>query len=338
MRSKREADNEAAPSEAIPSLLSFFNEYRSFAVISHEEPDGDCVGSSLALADFLHHYSRNTLSAALYSPGPFKRFEIKQFEHHFSVSADTGWKNADAVIVLDCSTPERIGFFREQLGNKPVAVIDHHSAGERFGTVRYIDPSAPSVTFLIYRLFDYTNITPTERTARSILFGLCTDTGFFRHITENSEHVFKVIGRLTAAGASPNEIYRIINGNRPLESRRLLGTLLERTESFFDGRLLVTYEKHSDLRGFDTSIRDSDTLYSLLQTVHASQVVALLRDEQNGALSVGLRSNNHIDVGAIAREFGGGGHKKAAGFTWEGTAEAVKTALKERCQPHFFES
>ncbi len=335
MRPKRSAVNRAAPSEAIPSLLSFFNEYRSFVVISHEGPDGDCVGASLALADFLHHYSQNTLSVALYSPGPFARFEIQQFQHHFRVSVDSVWENADAVIVLDCSTPERIGFFQDRLGNKPVAVIDHHSAGEQFGTVRCIDPSAPSVTFLIYRLFDYVNLTPTGPTARNILFGLCTDTGFFRHITENSEHVFQVIGRLTAAGASPNEMYNIINGNRPIESRRLLGTLLERTESFFEGRLLVTYEKHSDLRKFDTSLRDSDTLYSLLQTVHASQVVALLRDEKNGALSVGLRSNNHIDVGAIARELGGGGHKKASGFTWTGTAEEAKTAIKERCKPYF---
>jgi phosphoesterase RecJ-like protein len=303
---------------------TFIEQHTTFFIMSHEEPDGDCIGSSLALESLLERMGKQVF---LYSPGPFKRFEIQQYADLFRTAIADEYTADAAIFVLDCSTPDRIGTLYSRIREHEIAVIDHHSAGEPFGSIRYIDTRAPSVTFMIQKLFAFLDLSLTKEEAHYLLFGVCTDTGFFRHVTGGSADVFRSVAELSEAGASPNHIYREMYGNRPLESRLLLGRLLARTESHYNGKLLITFENKVDLGGHDISIRDSDTLYMLLQSVRGVQVVILIREEEEGQCSVGLRSNEAIDVGEIARSFGGGGHKKAAGFYWQGPIPSIKPTL-----------
>ncbi|TFG59147.1 MAG: bifunctional oligoribonuclease/PAP phosphatase NrnA [Spirochaetales bacterium] len=315
-------------------ILDFISRYSDFSIVSHRDPDGDCIGSSIALGRFLLGLGK---TLRLYSPGPFNRFGIEDYEVFFDgrpfvCGPETG------IIVLDCSTLDRIGHFARNLTGE-TAVIDHHSSGTPFGSARYIDASAPSTTYLVYRLMKEAGAHMDEETAQWLLFGLCTDTGFFRHLDAGSAGVFEAAAELAAAGANPNKAYGTMFGGRTLSSRRLLGRLLDRTESCRDGRLLLTYETLDDLRetlpgasGIRKAAaadRDSDTLYSLLQGVRHAEVVIFVREEGPGLLSAGLRSNNHLDVGAIAKSFGGGGHKKAAGLEYRGSLDELKGLLKE---------
>ncbi len=306
-------------------LVQFIDDHTVFAVVSHKEPDGDCVGSSLALRSLLERLGKRVI---LLSPGPFTRFEISRFEHHFHTSLPQS-AAIDGAIILDCSTPERIGAIASQISHVKKAVIDHHAAGVPFGDVRCVDPRAPSVTSLIHRLFEQYKLPLTRDEARHLLFGLCTDTGFFRHLTDDSGTVFNDVASLCNAGASPHEVYRMMYGNRPLASRILLGSLLAGTRAYFDGKLLITTERQSDLRGSGTEIRDSDTLYLLLQSTAFVEAVVLIREEEDGKNSVGLRSGESIDVGAIARSLGGGGHTKAAGFSTDCTVEEIEKTIFE---------
>jgi phosphoesterase RecJ-like protein len=180
---------------------------------------------------------------------------------------------------------------------------------------------------LIQHIIETLDDTPTCEEAQYLLFGLCTDTGFFRHLTEDSAHVFAAVSRLTAAGAGPNRIHSLIYGNRPLASHRMLSTLLMRTETYFGGRLLLTYETVNDPGQKDGRLRNSDTLYLLLQNTEGVEAVALLQEEKPDELSVGLRSNTSLDVGEIARAFKGGGHKKAAGFPFYGSIDEARTRI-----------
>lgn len=309
-------------------LLRVIEKETEFCLLSHADPDGDCIGSQLALAHFLRRIGKEV---HLYSPGPFERPEIREYQHQFSERFEESVRRRDPVaIVLDCSSVERVGNLAEDLeGLSTVVVIDHHSSGNSFGNLHFIDPALPAVTLLVQSLIETMGYAVHETEAKWILFGFCTDTGFFRHLDPKGASVLGDIARLAVAGASPKQIYGMIYGARPLAARILLGRLLARTESYFDDQLLLTYETLDDARTFGIANRDSDTLYQQLQTVKGCEAVVLIREEENRWCTVGLRSNSRVDVGAIAKSFGGGGHARAAGFSWNGTREDIKRQLLE---------
>jgi len=243
------------------------------------------------------------------------------FDAHVPQKIDS---NTTAVVILDCSTLDRISYLADEIEGLPVIVIDHHSSGNPFGTYRFIDSTAPSVTFMILHIIEAAGETPTEEEAQTLLFGLSTDTGFFRHLSAHSGETFEAAARLADAGANPNQIHRKMYGGRPLESKQLLGLLLHRTRSFADGKILITYETIEEQNKFGIKNRDSDTLYQQLQSIEGCEVVALIREEKPGECSVGLRSNFYADVGKIALELGGGGHARAAGLTWNGSRKTAE--------------
>lgn len=318
------------PFEVPDALIEFIRSHNAFLVLGHREPDGDCLASQLVLRNILTSLGKE---AYVLSPGPFVRPEVTDLEDDFADPAPflsgsgAGEAGDSAVIVVDSSTPERLAALEPLLEGRPTAVVDHHASGVPFGDVRFVEKDAPSTTFLVFHIAKSIGYTLTEEDAELLLFGLCTDTGFFRHVKENSGPTFRAASELTEAGGSPSKVFHLMYGNRPLESRRLLGKLLLRTSSHFGGRLLYAYEELADTAGRGFVIRDSDTLYQLLQTTRGVEVVVLIREEKPGECSVGLRSRPSVDVGAAARVFGGGGHAQAAGFSWFGTREEIQAKV-----------
>jgi phosphoesterase RecJ-like protein len=192
-----------------------------------------------------------------------------------------------------------------------------------------VEPSAPSTTILVLDLFEAIGLTPDADTARLILFGLCTDTGFFRHLGPSSADTYRAVARLVERGTSTADVYMMVYGRRELASRKLLGEMLERAESHWSDRLIVTWQTIADRKKLDAHQRGEDDLYRLLQTVKGNVAVVLIREEEEGLFSVGLRSTAEVNVGAIAASFGGGGHRQAAGFDIHGTLESVKNTIIE---------
>ena len=306
------------------SIEAFFTGHTSFGIIGHEEPDGDCFCSQLLIESLLDRLGKPT---CLLSAGPFVRPEIQEMRKRFVGSLSDCGGGIDALVIVDCSTPERIGSIAKEVGSIETAVIDHHASGSHFGDVRFVDPSAPSVTYMIYELMRYLNFDPTRTEAELLLFGMCTDTGFFRHLDASSGRVFSAVAEITKAGASPNDAYHRMYGNRSFESRLLLGRLLSRVTRYFDGRLLLTYESADELSEFGADHRDSDSLYQLLQGVAGCRAVALIRIEPNGNCSVGLRSRDSLDVGSIAHKHGGGGHRNASGFETPSGIDEIRNVI-----------
>jgi len=306
------------------AAVDFLRAHESFLVLGHKEPDGDCIASQIAMATIISFLGKK---ASIHSVGPFDRPEIEGFADRFTpVIPDESLPGA-AVIIVDCSTPDRTGDLGSRVEGLPTLVIDHHSAGETFGTARYVDDSAPSTTFLIFPLFEVLGIPVDPQTAHLLLFGFCTDTGFFRHLGARRPETFLTLSRIAACGTSPAEVYMMIYGHRDLSGRKLLGELLLRVESHREGRLLVSWQTIEDRRKHDAHQRGEDELYRLLQTVRGAVVVAFIKEEVEGRYSVGLRSNPPVDVGRIAASFGGGGHRLAAGFDIKGTLDSVKATV-----------
>ena len=312
----------AAPKPSLtppPEVLTFLGKYRRYFILGHQDPDGDCLGSELGIARLLE---KRGVQAVLFSPGPFRRPEIIDYAPRFQNRIPPALRKEaleaedTAVLIMDCSTLERIGEgLREDIRDFPVGVIDHHASGEDFGICRWIEPRAAAVTCMVHQSYKALAVPLDAEAAEDLFLGLSTDTGFFRHMEAGSAAVFRTAADLTDAGASPKKIFQRMNGNRTLESRILLGILLSRTESYHQGALLVTFETLEDLDRFGPDNRDSDTLYQQLQGVRGCEMVVLIREESEGVCSAGLRSNRRVDVGALAQSQGGGGHPRAAGFT-----------------------
>jgi bifunctional oligoribonuclease and PAP phosphatase NrnA len=308
-----------------PEVISFIREHDTYVILGHREPDGDCIASQAAFRGLLSALGKE---GTLVSAGPFDRPEIASFGGLFlPVAPPELLTSRPAVAVLDCSTPDRSGSAGAGLTGLSTLVVDHHSSGEEFGTVRYIEVPSPSTTLLVLSLFDAFGLTPTREQARLILFGLCTDTGFFRHLGEGSAAAFRDIARLVEMGTSTAEVFQMVFGKRNLAARKLLALMLDRTESHREGRLLLSWQSFRDRAAMDGALRGEDELYRLLQTVKGVEVVVLIKEEAEGQCSVGLRSTPDVDVGVVARSFGGGGHRQAAGCDVKGSVESVRASV-----------
>jgi len=305
-------------------LIDFIRGGERFLVAGHKEPDGDCVGSQLALASALRRLGK---SAVPCSAGPFKRPEIKAYEPIFTASPSEEDRRNARAIIMDCSNAARTGDLEPFLAGAPVAVIDHHASSERFGDVSFVDDKAPSVTFMTLALIEALGIEPTKEEAELLLFGLCTDTGFFRHVDSPSWETFEYAARMMRAGASPKRTFFAMNGGKSFESRILMGLILSRIESHFGGKLVLSYENLEDTERFGLQGRDSDALYQLLQSIGGVEAVVLIRQETPDNCTVGFRSRESVDVSAIASRFGGGGHKQAAGLSAKGTIAGLREGI-----------
>ena len=315
-------------------ILDFLKTGYKFIVAGHKEPDGDCIGSQLALGSILKRLGKNVIQC---SSGPFKRTEIKKYENLFCPNPDSKMKQDARVIITDCSSAERMGDLADLLKGLPTALIDHHTRGietpAHNGPV-FINSEAPSVTFMILKLADTLGIELTAVEAELLLFGLCTDTGFFRHEDSNSAETFEAAARFIRAGASPKKTFQAINGGKSLDSRHLLARILGRAESFFNGKLIVSSEELEETRQFGPQGKDSDTLYQLIQSIEGVEAIVIIRQENPENCVVGLRSKDNVDVSAIARFFNGGGHKNAAGAVVPGTIAEIKKKILEIFQLH----
>ena len=157
-----------------------------------------------------------------------------------------------------------------------------------------------------------------EEIAKILFFGLSTDTGFFRFLTNESKEVFNSAARLVESGANPRTTYQDITSGKPWNTRKLLGILLDRAERYENGKLVITYETLEDTKKYGQEGRDSDALYSLMLEVESVEAVAFIRQDTEFTCTLGLRSKDKCDVSLIAKTFGGGGHKNASGASTNG--------------------
>ena len=317
-------------SELIPEILSFLSKYEQYVIIGHKEPDGDCIGSQLALGRYLTQQGKHV---HIVSAGPFLRTEIKSFECYFEKTLPV-FSDSTALIIIDCSNISRTGFesteFPEIL---PMLFIDHHASGRPEGQICFVDIQAPATAFLIQEILEEAHYALSKEIAELLFFGVATDTGFFRHLETGSGKYFNAVARLVDAGASPKQAYYAMSGGKQLGNRKLLGELLLRTESYYNNQLLFSWLTLSDQERYGVESRDSDMLYQLLMTVENSEVVVIIRQEKPDYCTIGLRSKAWVDVGKIAESFGGGGHKHAAGAYVQSTLEDLKPHVL-----HAFES
>lgn len=308
-------------------ILETIRSCTTAVVIGHVSPDGDCVHSQIAAQKMLQKMG---VEAHLVNTGPFQRKEIREYEPLFAPHIDPQLKAKDPLVVMvDCSTLDRIGYLGEEIEGLTILTIDHHASGESFGDFAYIVPKSLSTTLCVMQFYKALEIDLTKEIAEHIFFGLATDTGFLKFIGPYRGETFHLIGELVELGVSPNDIYNQMEGGNTLISQRFLATLLLRAEPLLEGRLMVVVEEPSDVDNFDLSDRPSDLLYSHLLGVDKVEVVLYFKYIERDVWEIGLRSSHFssIDVGAISSTLNGGGHRKAAGATVKSDLEELKSLL-----------
>ena len=310
--------------EKTDELKAFIDTHNFFFIIGHKEPDGDCITSCLGVAAILDYFGK---PYQLLSAGPFKRNEVIRWQEQFSDTMDfqdESERKNSGLFICDCSELIRLGEIDGDLKGFDTFVIDHHkTSGLEEGFQGYVNGDAPACAFLI-QLFYEALIGPVPADlAKTLFFGICTDTGFFRFLTNNSSEVFAAVSRLVADGADPRSTYREINSGKPYSTRKLLGVLLGKAERYLDGRLVVTYESLEDTKKWGLDGRDSDSLYQLLLSAKGVEAVAFLRQDTPTTCTGGFRSQDKIDVSVVAAKFGGGGHKNASGMSCNGRVETL---------------
>ena len=310
--------------DKVNELKAFIKNHDFFFIAGHKEPDGDCITSCLGVAAILDYFEK---PYQLLSAGPFKRNEVIRWQDKFSATMefqDEKERKASGLIIVDCSEIIRLGDIDGDLKGLDTFVIDHHKTSEIGGEIKgLINPDAPACAFLIQLFYEALIGNVPAELAKTLFFGICTDTGFFRFLTDNSAEIFAAVSRLVADGADPRTTYREINSGKPYSTRKLLGVILGRAERYLDGRLVVTYETLEDTKKWGLEGRDSDALYQLMLSAKGVEAVAFLRQDTPTTCTGGFRSQDKIDVSAVAAKFGGGGHKNASGMSCNGRVETL---------------
>lgn len=310
-------------------ILALLRNREEFVVIGHVSPDGDCLSSQMAMNSMLLKMGKTVHMA---NAGPFDRSEISHLRSDFLNHIDDELKQRDPlIVVVDCSSPERIGHLADEIEGLTTVVFDHHSSGEQFGTYRYIVPRSVSTTLIIMQLYKALDVEISQEIAEHLFFGFATDSGFFRFINAYRGETLRLAAELVDLGVSPNVMNDRMTGGKSFGYIKYLGKLIDRSESLFDGKVMISSSCLEDSKQYITTDKPSDSLYTMLLSVQGVEVVLFFKELEGERTEVGFRSSHQssINVGALAESFGGGGHKKAAGATVNKPIKETRKLLLE---------
>ena len=315
------------------TLLDLIRSQQSFLLTVHESPDGDCVGAQTALSHLLLAMGK---TVHIVNPDPLSASFQFLTEHTSFGTARSGdpLPEFDVAVLLDCSQLTRVGSLGKRIAEcqKTIAVIDHHVGSENGdGSVFYVDVHAAATGALIRRLYAELGVELTLPAAEGIFLSLVSDTGWFRYSNANAE-VFSMAAELVALGVDSARIYDSINRRNHPDSPRLLADALQNHRLLLEGRLArLSLDKAMIGRCSKTDF-DTDIMMEPLRSIEGVEVVALLKERFDGNVKCSLRARGDVDVQAIVKQFGGGGHKKAAGATMMMRLAEAERAIDDAVQ------
>ncbi len=294
-----------------------------FLLTAHEGPDGDALGSLLGMHRLLTQLGKDSVMfmAAKEFPLPIEYRFLPLEEVFHEPPADM----VDRTIVfLDCGNIDRMPVDFLTNGESFVINIDHHHDNTMFGDVNLVDIDASCTAEIVYELAGLLGAEVTPEIASALYVGLVTDTGKFMY--ENTKaRTHQIAAELIEAGVDVDDTYRRLYEHVPIEKLRLVSRALDGIQHHCDGRLVLAYITAADYEASGASEGMTEGIIDHLRSVEGAKVSALIRDlgdRGSAARKVSLRSSEgEIDVSAIARKYGGGGHKRAAGFSTDVSCE-----------------
>lgn len=284
-------------------------DHRVIGITAHVRPDGDAIGSCLGLWNYLtRKYAGRDIQVYL-DPLPTKFLFLPGADQVKQVGDEE--RDFDLFITLDCGAIDRIGpaakYFRAA---RKTVCIDHHVRMGDFAQINYIFPEASSTSELIFDLIDQDLL--DNKIAQCLYMGIAHDTGLFQYSC-TSEKTMRIAGRLMSTGIDYSGIIDMTFSARSFEQNRILGHALDKARLYADGRFVASYISKEEMDAYGVTAGDLDLIVSQLRVIKGVEVACFLYQVGASDFKVSFRSNGRIDVAALAMDYGGGGHIRAAG-------------------------
>ncbi len=322
--------------ERFEQIILALNRGQRFVLTCHIRPDGDAIGSMLALGIAL---LQNDKEVVFYTEDPIPANLTFLPESSTIIHEMPENLSESTLCILDCNEPKRIGSLGERMVEEAdsIIVLDHHLDNDHFSnmekSVAYIDPDLFAVGALVMLLLQEMEWPINEAIATSLYTAIITDTGAFRH-SNTTAAAFHMASQLVEAGADPYFISNRLYQSYPERRIHLLGLVLRTLELFSHGKIALLQATPDMFRVTGAKAEDTEDFVGFARCIDTVEVAVFLREVHAGHVNVSLRSKEFVNVAEIAKTFGGGGHFHAAGFTATGNMvdikEAILKELKER--------
>jgi len=308
--------NEARSHERrIAELLTLFRTHRRLLLTSHSRPDGDAIGSVLALAEILDQLGCKA-DVILVDPIPATYSALPNLQriHHKASANDVDPTGTIPAVLLECDGIARTGL--QGLEGRTLINIDHHASGRPFGSINWIDEHACAVAAMIYRLALAAGVKITPSMATCLYAAIMSDTGAFTYPSTNAQ-TFALVHDLAARGANPSQIARDIYFSNPASKIRLLGVALSNLNC--EGDIAWAWITAEEMDRIGAGAEDCEGVVNYLISIAGVESAVFLREVPDvSQFRLSIRSKGKLDVARIAEQFGGGGHRNASGCTLEG--------------------
>ena len=333
-------DEPAGRMVALSELPDIIDAYDRYLVFTHIHMDGDTFGAAVAFADAMREIGRD---AWVVTGEPPQR-TLELINAPYVVDADTaarlvgGGGDGDdgsppyLAVAMDFSDTERLegreGLFREA---RETLSIDHHSVSKPACDYNCGVPGAAATSEVVYNLLRLAGLPVTERVATALYVGIVTDTGRFQY-TNTTPETHRIAAELLEAGADFGAAYRCIYQSVKAEKLFVQSAMLSTLDIFADGRAAMAFVRAETLDRLGAGEDETDGMSEVLRGIIGVEVSAFLKELPDGKIKASMRSKDWLDVAALAAEFGGGGHTRAAGFTSVLSMEGICAALKDRLE------
>jgi phosphoesterase RecJ-like protein len=309
-------------------FVDLVRSHQRFLLTTHIRPDGDALGSMLAMADGLERLGKSVrmLVASAVAPryhflDPHRRIE------HWLPPGD-GRIDVDLAMVLDTSAWGQLGnfapVFKELKATK--VVVDHHRTQDDLGAERFVDEKAEATGRLVYDARTALDVPLSPAAATYLYVALVMDTGWFRHSnTDGDTH--RLVAKLIDAGARPDELYDLLFEQNSLGRLLLQSRVVARSQVLCDGRVAYVELHRDDYEATGSTPADSEDLVNFPRSIAGVEVGLFFAEQPRGGIKVSFRARGDVDVACVAEGFGGGGHRLAAGAVLAGTLDEVKTRV-----------
>ncbi len=316
------------PSQPIAAVLDAIQKRHRFLLTSHCRPDGDAVGSLLALWMTLNAMGKHA-EMLLYDPVPVIYRTLPSADQIRGVAGLAAGFEPDAVVLLECDS---VGRSRLQgLEDKFLINIDHHTSGNPFASVNWIDTKASAVAEMVYRLADAAKVAVTPAMATCLYTALLSDTGSFCY-EGTSASTFALAKGLVELGANPARIAEDLYFSNPLSKMQLLGVALTTLQR--DGSVAWLWVTHDDMVRLGASDEDALGIVNYAIGISGVEIAVFLREMADQHIRVSLRSKSTVRVTHVAEQFGGGGHENASGCTLDGPIATATERILDAVRQH----
>lgn len=308
-------------------ILEALGRAKRILLTSHQDPDGDSIGSQLALAALAEDLKKRVVVA---NQGilPSKYIFLDRAGKITTHKTNKVLRfNPDLVMVLESPYLDRVGWVRQAIPEKVTLInIDHHPDNASYGTINYLDSQAAAVGEMVYAILVQAGRPISSAQANWLYAAILTDTGRFRYSSTTSRSL-KICAQLLELGADPRFLTDKIYFNASEQNLKMLGHVLSGLELYSRGKIGCLTIDQQSLKQFRISSGDTEGLVDYSLFVDGVQVGVLFKQMGPHRTKVSLRSQNHLDIGQLARQYGGGGHKNAAGFAVSKPLPEVKKLI-----------